>query len=120
MNIASRGAALIASTAWFLAAQPAAAAAEDPETASLIAELGLHESAVAMRDRPGWAPPKKVVLMGADAARVDWMQAAAPGVRIVAAAERADAVREAADADVVIGECVPEVIQAGPRIRWVQ
>ena len=73
-----------------------------------------------MRDRPGWAPPKKVVLMGADAARVAWMQAAAPGVRIVAAPERADAVREAADADIVIGECVPEVIQAGPGIRWVQ
>jgi phosphoglycerate dehydrogenase-like enzyme len=120
MNIASRAAALIASTAWLLTAQPAAAAGEDPETASLVAELGLHESAVAMRDRPGWAPPKKVVLMGADAARVAWMQAAAPDVRIVAAPERADAVREAADADVVIGECVPEVIQAGPRIRWVQ
>ena len=31
MNIASRGAALVASTAWLLAAQPAAAAGEDPE-----------------------------------------------------------------------------------------
>ena len=58
--------------------------------------------------------------MGADAARVAWMQEAAPGVAIVAAADRAAAVREAADADVIIGECVPEVIAAGPRIRWVQ
>jgi phosphoglycerate dehydrogenase-like enzyme len=120
MNIASRSAALAASTLWLLAAQPLAAAGEDAETASLIAELGLQESAVAMRDRPGWAPPKKVVLMGADAARVAWMQSAAPGAKLVAAPERADAVREAADADAVIGECVPEVIQAGPRIRWVQ
>jgi phosphoglycerate dehydrogenase-like enzyme len=120
MNIASRSAALAASTLWLLAAQPLAAAGEDAETASLIAELGLQESAVAMRDRPGWAPPRKVVLMGADAARVAWMQSAAPGAKLVAAPERADAVREAADADAVIGECVPEVIQAGPRIRWVQ
>ena len=58
--------------------------------------------------------------MGADAARAAWMQEAAPGVEIVGAADRAAAVREAADADVIIGECVPEVIAAGPRIRWLQ
>jgi phosphoglycerate dehydrogenase-like enzyme len=120
MRIATRGAALVASMGLLLAALPAAEAGEDAETASLVAELGLHESAVAMRDRPGWAPPRKVVLMGADAERVAWMQPAAPGVKLVAAPERTDAVREAADADAVIGECVPEVIQAGPRIRWVQ
>jgi phosphoglycerate dehydrogenase-like enzyme len=98
------------------------ATAEDAagETAQLIQELGLHESAVAMRDRPGWAPPKKVLLMGADAARVAWMQAAAPQVKLVAPTEKADIVREAADADAVIGECVPEAIQAGAKIRWVQ
>ena len=58
--------------------------------------------------------------MGADPARVAWMQEAAPGVAIVAAPDRAAAVREAADADVIIGECVPDVIAAGPRIRWLQ
>ena len=48
------------------------------------------------------------------------MQAAAPGVTLVARADRAAAAREAPDADALIGECVAEVIQAGPRIRWVQ
>jgi hypothetical protein len=120
MNIVQRGAALSAAILGFLAAFPALAAAPDAETARLISELGLRESATAMRDRPGWEKPRKVVLMGADAERVAWMQEAAPGVTLVAARERADAVREAADADVVIGECVPEVIAAGPRIRWVQ
>jgi phosphoglycerate dehydrogenase-like enzyme len=96
-------------------------AADDAEAVSrLIAELGLKESATALRERPGWAPPRKVVLMGADAARLAWMQEAAPGVTLVAPADRAGAVREAADADALIGECVPDVIQAGPRIRWVQ
>jgi phosphoglycerate dehydrogenase-like enzyme len=103
-----------------LGTMPATAADESSEVAQLVEELGLHESGVAMRDRPGWAPPKKVVLMGADADRAAWMQPAAPGVKLVAASERADAVREAADADALIGECVPEVIQAGPKIRWVQ
>jgi phosphoglycerate dehydrogenase-like enzyme len=58
--------------------------------------------------------------MGADAAQAAALQAVAPGVAVVAAPDRAAAVREARDADVVIGECVAEVIEAGPRIRWVQ
>ena len=110
-----------ATAALLLAGPPAAAAADDADaTAKLIAELGLQESKTALRDRPGWAKPQKVVLMGADAARLAWMQEAAPGVTLVAPADRAGAVREAADADALIGECVAEVIQGGPRIRWVQ
>jgi phosphoglycerate dehydrogenase-like enzyme len=104
----------------FLGSIPALAADADAEAAKLVQELGLRESPVAMRDRPGWAPPTKVVLMGADETVAARMREVAPGVTIVAAADRAAAAREAADADVVIGECVPEVIQAGPRIRWVQ
>jgi phosphoglycerate dehydrogenase-like enzyme len=118
MNTKTRAAALSAGVLCFLAALPAVP--QDAETARLIAELGLRESATALRDRPGWAPPRKVVLMGADAERAAWMQKAAPGATIVAAADRAAAVREAAGADVIIGECVPDVIAAGPRIRWVQ
>ena len=118
MNKLTRAAALSATCLWLLA--PAHAADEDAATARLIGELGLKESEVALRDRPGWTPPKKVVLMGADAAQLAAMQAAAPGVAVVAAADRAAAAREAADADALIGECVAEVIQAGPRLRWVQ
>ncbi len=103
-----------------LAPAEARAPEETGATARLIEELGLRESAIAMRDRPGWAPPSKVVLMGADAARVAWMQEAVPGVKVVGAPDRAAAVREAADADALIGECVPEVIAAGTRLRWVQ
>jgi len=120
MNISIRAAALSAGVLCFLASVAAHAGDGDAEIDRLVTELGLRESAVALRDRPGWAPPKKVVLMGADAVRAAWMQEAAPGVEIVGAADRAAAVREAAEADVIIGECVPEVIAAGPRIRWVQ
>jgi len=120
MSIPTRAAALSAGFLCLLAAFSAISADEYAATARLVEELGLRESATALRDRPGWSPPRKVVLMGADAARVAWMQEAAPGVTLAAAPERADAVREAADADAVIGECVAEVIQAGPRIRWVQ
>ena len=47
----------------------ASAASDDAATARVIEELGLRESAVAQRDRPGWSKPQKVLLMGADAAR---------------------------------------------------
>ena len=120
MNIPTRAAALSAACLCLLAPLNAHPAEEDAATARLVEELGLKESEVALRDRPGWAPPKKVVLMGADAAQLAAMQAAAPGVTVVAAADRAAAAREAADADALIGECVAEVIEAGPRLRWVQ
>jgi phosphoglycerate dehydrogenase-like enzyme len=111
---------ICAAAAALLLAGPHANADDAEATAKLVAELGLQESQTALRDRAGWAPPRKVVLMGADAARLAWMQEAAPGVTLVAPADRAAAAREAVDADALIGECVAEVIQAGPRIRWVQ
>jgi phosphoglycerate dehydrogenase-like enzyme len=120
MNIPTPAAALSAACLCLLASLSAHTADEDAATARLVEELGLKESEVALRDRPGWTPPRKVVLMGADAAQLAAMQAAAPGVAVVAAADRAAAAREAADADALIGECVAEVIQAGPRLRWVQ
>ena len=120
MKNLARTAALTAAVFCLLAAVPAISGDETAATARLVEELGLRESPVALRDRPGWAPPRKVVLMGADDARAAWMREVAPGVEVVGAADRAAAVREAADADAVIGECVPEVIAAGPRIRWVQ
>jgi phosphoglycerate dehydrogenase-like enzyme len=118
MNGYTRAAALSAGILCLLSSLPVRAA--DDASARLIAELGLKESATALRDRTGWAPPRKVVLMGADASQLAAMQAVAPGVTIVAPPDRAAAVREAADADALIGECVADVIEAGKRIRWVQ
>ena len=120
MNGLTRAAALSAGCLCLLVASAAWTAAEDAATARIVEELGLHESAVALRDRPGWSKPRKIVLMSADAARVAWMKEVAPGVTIVAAPDRATAAREAADADAVIGDCDPDVIKAGPRLRWVQ
>jgi phosphoglycerate dehydrogenase-like enzyme len=105
---------------WLIAGAPAVGADDTDPTARLIAELGLQESKTALRDRPGWTAPRKVVVMGADAARIAWMQETVPALTLVAPADRTGAVREAADADALIGECVAEIIQAGPRIRWVQ
>jgi len=98
----------------------AGAEVADPDTARLVAELGLKESSIAVADRPGWHAPRKIVVMGADAEHLAWMQAVAPGIRLVAASDRAEAVREAADADAVIGVCAADVVEAGKNIRWIQ
>lgn len=112
---------ILLTSAWLLAAPfPAVAAEPDAETTRLIAELGLQESATALADRPGWTAPRKVVIPGADAARLAWMQAAAPGLTLLAAKDRAEAAKLAAGADAVIGFCTPEVLAAGARLRWIQ
>ncbi len=104
---------------WFPAGA-ASAEGDDAGVARLVADLGLRESATAVSERPGWRAPRKIVVMGADAQRLAWLQAAAPGVALVSAADRAAAIREVADADAVIGVCAPDIVQAGPRLRWIQ
>ncbi len=120
MKYQNRPAAAVAATIALFAATLSASAVEGDATARLIADLGLQESATALADRAGWRAPRKVVVIGADAERIAWMQPAAPGVTLVGAADQATAVGAVADADAVIGECYADVIGAGPRIRWVQ
>jgi len=119
MTTFTRAAALSAGCLCLLASLSAQPADENAATARLIEELGLRESAVALRDRPGWAPPKKVVLMDADAARAAWMREAAPGVTLVAAPDRATAAREAADADAVIGRVARSFRDRGVPFMWI-
>lgn len=92
----------------------------DADTIRLIAELGLKESATALADRSGWKAPRKVVVIGADAGRQAWLHSAAPGLTVVVARDRAEALREVADADAVIGGCAADLVAAGPQLRWIQ
>jgi len=77
MDTTTRAAAVSVACLCLLMPLSAHAVDEAAATARLVEELGLKESEVALRDRPGWAPPRKVVLMGADAAQLAAMQAAA-------------------------------------------
>ncbi len=120
MKPRTRPATVFAAIIVALTAAPGAALAADTETTRLIAELGLQESATALADRAGWQKPRRVVVIGADAQRIAWMQPAAPGVKLVGAVGRAEAVRAVADADAVIGSCSGDVVQAGRRLRWIQ
>lgn len=92
----------------------------EENTASLIAALGLRESAVAVRDMKGWEKPRKIVVLSDDTARLAWLQEVAKGVTVVGAANRGQAIAQIADADGLIGSCNGDVINAGAELRWIQ
>ncbi len=120
MNALIRAAAVSAGCLCLFASPPAAPQGEDAETARLVADLGLKESATALSERPGWRAPRRVVLPAAAAGRLAWLQEAAPGVTLAVAKDRDEAAALAKDADGVIGFCTPEVLAGGAQLRWIQ
>ena len=102
------------------AAAAEAVPGESPRVAELVRRLGLEESATPVRERPGWSRPSKVLVWNVQPAAVPQLQAAAPGIELLLAKDAAEAARLAPEADAVIGLCTPELLAAGPRIRWIQ
>jgi phosphoglycerate dehydrogenase-like enzyme len=92
----------------------------DPAVASVVAQLGLQESATPVRELAGWQPPKKVLFSNLNPALLPSLQAVAPGVEFVPASNAAEAAGLAGGVDVVLGFCTPEVLAAGTAIRWIQ
>jgi phosphoglycerate dehydrogenase-like enzyme len=101
-------------------AQPTASPQDGRELSRLIAEEGLRESGRTIRELiPNWRPRKVVALVDRPE-RAQQLQAAAPGVKIVAVRTTEEAVREVKDADGLINSCDPRVITAGQKLRWLQ
>jgi phosphoglycerate dehydrogenase-like enzyme len=95
-----------------------ARAAED--AAQLIKELGLKEAPVALRDTKDWTPPKKIVVLSDSPSRAAWFQEVAKGVTILPAGGPREAKGQMADADAVVGLCLAEMIDAAPKLKWIQ
>src|SRR5262249_50224622 len=82
--------------------------------AALVARFELRESAAPVRDRPGWARPKKIVVADLETAEV--LRRIAPQATVVGVdglrnfAGMADVV---AGADVLVGLCTPEIVVRG-------
>lgn len=85
----------------------------------LIEQTGIVAGALAMRDRPGWRTPQKILIYRGWYVDLD-LQSVAPSVEIVRAANREEALRHVADADAIIGSCANDIVSAAPRISWVQ
>ncbi len=92
----------------------------DPAALVLITELGLKQGPVAARDLPGWQLPKRVVVTRANAVVLAQLQAAAPSVEVVAAAEGDALAKQLAGAQVAIGLCNAETLAAAPELHWIQ
>jgi hypothetical protein len=94
--------------------------AVDPAIDRIVQQLGLQESATPVRELAGWQRPKKVLFLNLNPALVPSLQAVAPGVELVPARDAAEAAKLAGGVDAVLGFCTPEVLAAGPAIRWIQ
>ena len=92
----------------------------DSAIEKLIAETGVKEGPVAVRDMPGWETPDKILVRERAPILVDGLQQAFPDVEFVAVASRSDAIRHATGADAIIGFCTKDVLGAASDVHWVQ
>jgi phosphoglycerate dehydrogenase-like enzyme len=101
------------------AAVPAAApAGSSTPAADLIDKLGLHVAAQPVRERPGWRPPR-IVLINQEMLQLrPGLQQAAPGVKLVEVS--AATPKEIAAADAAIGVCSAEVLAQAKQLQWIQ
>ena len=86
-------------------------------------EMPLELERLGLRPGPSmkgvdWTPPKKIIYAGDPAGLAD-LKVVAPDVNIVMPGSQSDLLREAADADAVIGRISKEIVQAGIKLRWV-
>ncbi len=102
---------------------------EDFTPEELVRVFDIRESDVPVRDLPGWAPPKKVVVVVPEEwdlreERMAFLQEVAPGVELIPVRNRGDAVDRGvlADAQAVLGlGCAASTVAAiGPEVHWSQ
>jgi len=89
--------------------------------AALIERFELRESAAPVREREGWAPPKKIVVADVEAAEA--LRALAPEAEVVGVPglrNFAGMAEVIADADVLVGLCTPDLIARGQKLKWIQ
>jgi phosphoglycerate dehydrogenase-like enzyme len=103
------------------AAKDEAAAPADPKAVEVIRELGLVESATALRDQTGWRPPKRVVMMVFGP--LGTAQPPSSGVELVTVKTVEEMIAAAGKADAIIGGdnvvCDDRVLATAKNLRWV-
>ena len=100
-----------------------------PKPLKSSASSGSPRSPTALRDMNGWRAPRRIVMAtqnpngtGTQEIRAT-LAGVAPGVEMVFVADATDLIKEAANADAIIGGddivCDERVLAAAKRVRWV-
>jgi phosphoglycerate dehydrogenase-like enzyme len=92
------------------------------EDADLLADLGLRESPIPVREIKTWQRPKKIVVLIDSPARLAWFRQAIKGsdVELIGAYNPSEFLSRIKNADGVEGICTPEVVKADPELHWIQ
>ncbi len=93
-------------------------AAEATSAAQLIEKLGLHVAPQPVRERPGWRPPRIVLVNEQQHDLLPVLQQAAPRAKLIDIS--AATPREIAAADATIGVCSAEVLAQAKQLQWIQ
>jgi len=108
-------------SAWVAAtpASGAAATASAPTPAAeLIDKLGLHVAAQPVRERPGWRPPRVVLISKDTQELLAALQQAAPRAKLIEVSVASPS--QIAAADATIGVCSAEVLAQARQLQWIQ
>jgi phosphoglycerate dehydrogenase-like enzyme len=102
---------------------PASAGSAEPSAqgasaAQLIEKLGLHVAPQPVRERPGWRPPRIVLVNEQLHDQLPLLQQAAPHAKLIDIS--AATPREIAAADATIGVCSAEVLAQAKQLQWIQ
>src|SRR5882672_2098602 len=111
----SSACALLACASVVSAEEPAA---EATSAAQLIEKLGLHVAPQPVRERPGWRPPRIVLVNEQQHDLLPVLQQVAPRAKLIDVS--AATPREIAAADATIGVCSPEVLAQAKQLQWIQ
>jgi phosphoglycerate dehydrogenase-like enzyme len=107
----------LAVTALALSSFGAARADESREAVDhLIETIGLRAAPHPVRERPGWHPPRIVLVGKGMQDLLPQLQQAAPGVKLIGV----DAASARQIADAVIGDCSPDLLARATHLQWIQ
>jgi phosphoglycerate dehydrogenase-like enzyme/glyoxylase-like metal-dependent hydrolase (beta-lactamase superfamily II) len=88
--------------------------------ADLSEDFGVYEGPSPTKATPGWKKPRRIIVPNLMPARLAELKRVAPDVLFVPVKTAEDAVKEAEDADAVVGFCTPDIVRAGKNLRWIQ
>jgi phosphoglycerate dehydrogenase-like enzyme/glyoxylase-like metal-dependent hydrolase (beta-lactamase superfamily II) len=86
----------------------------------LVEDFGIYEGPSPTKETPGWTKPRRIVVPNLMPGPLAELKRVAPEVLFVPVKTAAEAAKEAADADAVLGFCTDDIIKAGAKLRWIQ